>query len=99
MPKFPVQAVEYAGETQYVRSAPAVQMVALLEKQPDLSDMEFNFELVAASLCDANGKNGLDITGEVVGTWPWSFVSELIRAATDINGFGDLVESDESKKN
>ena len=100
MVKFHVESVEYGGEVYFIRSAPAVSMIGLLEKQNDLNDMEFNFALVGASLCNKNGTSGVDTSVEEIGLWPWSLVAQLIKAATSVNGFADIVEAvDESKKN
>ena len=100
MVKFHVESVEYGDEVFFVRSAPAIAMIDLLEKQKDLDDMKFNFALVAASLCNKNGTNGVDTSVEEIGSWPWSLVAELIKAATSVNGFAEIVEAvEDSKKN
>ena len=75
-------------------------MIGLLEKQKDLNDMEFNFALVGASLCTKDGTNGVDTSIEEIGSWPWTLVAELIKTATIVNGFADIVEAvEDSKKN
>ena len=100
MVKFPVESVEYGDEVFFVRSAPAIAMIGLLEKQKDLDDMAFNFALVSASICNKNGTNGVDASVEEIGSWPWALVADLIKASTRVNGFADIVEAvDESKKN
>lgn len=100
MIKFIVESVDYGGELFFVRSAPAVAMIGLLEQQKDLDDMKFNFALVAASLCNKNGTNGVDASVEDIGSWPWALVADLIKASTRVNGFADIVEAvEESKKN
>ena len=100
MVKFLVESVEYGGEVFFVRSAPAIAMIGLLEKQKDLDDMAFNFALVSASICNKNGTNGVDASVEDIGSWPWALVADLIKASTRVNGFADIVEAvEESKKN
>ena len=100
MVKFHVESVEYGDEVFFVRSAPAIAMIDLLEKQKDLDDMKFNFALVAASLCNKNGTNGVDTSAEEIGSWPWALVADLINASTRVNGFADIIEAvEESKKN